>query len=330
MRKPPTIYDVARLAEVSPSTVSAVLNQRGKVRPELAERVHRAVSELRYTPNAVARSLPLRKARTVGLVIPDIENPFFAKVVHGVEDKLSDAGYSVLIGSSHNRAEEQERYVALFHAQQAAGLILFAAGDFDRARDFAGGGNRAVVFLGREPAFQADVVTGDNRETLRLAVDHLARRNHRRIAILCGPLELSTNSERVEGWRGALAAHGLAAPERFIGVGNWSAEAGYSLTRRMLSLDDPPTAIFAGNFLMLVGVLRALREKGLLCPRDVEVMSSDDSDWLDVFQPPVSTVVTPSYAMGAAAANLLLDRLKQPGIDYRRVVLAPELRVRAP
>jgi len=326
-RRTPTIYDVARLAGVAPSTVSSVINGRGSVSDELTVRVRDAVRELSYTPNAVAQSLPRRKTRSVGLLIPDIGNPFFSKVVRGVEDRLSDAGYSVVLGASYNRPEEQAVYVDLFRAQQTDGLILFASGDYERIRAYSDSG-RPVVFLGREPSFSADVVTGDNRETLRLAVDYLAGKGHRGIAILCGPLSLSTNSERVAGWKSALRAHRLPAPDHHIGSGNWTAESGYELTRYMLRLADPPTALFAGNFLMLTGVLRALKERGIRCPEQIEVMSSDDSDWLDVFSPAVSTVVTPSYEMGTAAAELLLKRVKQPGRKHQRIVLAPRLRVR--
>lgn len=325
--KRPTIYDVARLAGVSTYTVSSVLNRSANVSQELTERVHAAVRELNYTPNAIARSLPLRKTKTIGLLIPDIANPFYAKVVRGVEDRLSSAGYSVILGGTFNRPEEQSRYVNLFRSHQVDGLLMFASGGDDEAQRFMEE-QGPVVFLGREPGYPADIVTGDNRETLRLAVDYLAGKGHSRIAILCGPLTLSTNSERVEGWRLAMQANGLEAPAHLIGVGDWTAQSGYALTRVMLGAAQRPTAIFAGNFLMLTGILRAIKERGLVCPSDVEVMSADDSDWFDVFSPPITTVVMSSYEMGTQGASLLLKRMRQKSRKFQRVMLKPELRIR--
>lgn len=326
-RKRPTIYDVASLAGVSTYTVSSVLNRSANVSSELTQRVRDAVRELNYTPNAIARSLPLRKTKTIGLLIPDIANPFYAKVIRGVEDRLSVEGYSVILGGTYNRAEEQSRYVNLFRAHQVDGLLMFAAGGDAEAQAFMDE-QGPVVFLGREPAYPADIVTGDNRETLKLAVDYLASNGHSRIAILCGPLALSTNAERVEGWRIAMQANGLDAPPHLIGVGDWTAQSGYAITRAMLGSPERPTAIFAGNFLMLTGILRAIKERGLGCPGDVELLSADDSDWFDVFSPPITTVVTSSYEMGARGAELLLKRLRQKSRKFQRVMLKPELRVR--
>lgn len=326
-RKRPTIYDVAHLAGVSTYTVSSVLNRTANVSPELTQRVRDAVRELDYTPNAIARSLPLRKTKTIGLLIPDIANPFYAKVIRGVEDRLSVEGYSVILGGTYNRAEEQSRYVNLFRAHQVDGLLMFAAGGDDEARSFMEE-QGPVVFLGREPSYPADIVTGDNRETLQLAVDYLAGNGHSRIAILCGPLTLSTNAQRVEGWRIAMHANRLDTPAHLIGVGDWTSQSGYALARTMLASAERPTAIFAGNFLMLTGVLRAIQERGLACPADVEVLSADDSDWFDVFSPPITTVVTSSYEMGANGAELLLKRIRQKSRKFQRVMLKPELRVR--
>jgi DNA-binding LacI/PurR family transcriptional regulator len=212
------------MAGVSTYTVSSVVNSKAKVSAELTARVQSAVRELNYTPSAIARSLPLRKTRTIGLLIPDIANFFYAKVVRGVEDRLSAAGYSVILGGTYNRPEEQSRYVNLFRAHQVDGLLMFAAGGDDEARSFMEE-QGPVVFLGREPAYPADIVSGDNRATLKLAVDHLATRGHTRIAILCGPLALSTNAERVEGWRIAMRANGLEAPAHLIGAGDWTGNA---------------------------------------------------------------------------------------------------------
>jgi len=185
------------------------------------------------------------------------------------------------------------------------------------------------VFVGRRPAgFDADCVASDNVKGTRIAIGRLISKGHKRIALITGQLDLSTGADRVTGWRRALKAAGLPARREYTGEGDWTAESAYPLALGFLNLEEPPTAIFAANFLMMTGVLRALKERRVRCPEDIEVMSSDDSEWLDVFEPRISTVVQPSYAMGSRAAELLLKRIKTPGRKFEEIILEPELRIR--
>lgn len=325
-----TIYDVAQRAGVSTYTVSSVLNQSARVSPKLTRRVLKAVRELDYTVNALARSLQTRQTRTVGMLIPDIANPFYAKVVKGVEDTLRDAGYSLLLGNTYNRIEEQSRYVTLFRSRQVDGLLLFICAGEDRELQALVSQGKPVVCVGRKPVgLRADSVSADNRKGTELAIAHLAGKGHRRIGLINGTRGLSSTADRTEGWKQALRAAGLRAPASLHVWGDWNAESGYSAAIQFLELAQPATAIFAANFLMMTGVLKALKEKQLVCPAEVEVVSSDDSEWLDVFQPPISTVVQPSYQMGARAASLFLKRLTSPAKRCEHIVLAPELRLRS-
>ncbi|MFN3325678.1 MAG: LacI family DNA-binding transcriptional regulator [Bryobacteraceae bacterium] len=324
-----TIYDVAKRAGVSTYTVSAVLNRSAFVSPELTKRVLEAVQELDYTINDLARSLQTRKTRTIGMLVPDIGNPFNAKVVRGVEDKLRNAGYTLLIGNTYNDTTEQTRYLAIFRSKQVDGLLIYlAAGEEDDVRRVVEA-KKPIVMVARAPhTFEADTVTGDNVEGARMAVEHLIARGHQRIGILVGQLSLTTSADRVEGWRLTLQAHGLPAPDEWIGEGDWTETSGCDYVRRVFAGPNPPTAVFAANFLMMVGVLRGLKDLRLAVPQQVEVMSSDDSEWLDVFQPRISTVAQPSYTMGEAAADMLLHRLKHPDEPPRRVLLKPDLCIR--
>jgi DNA-binding LacI/PurR family transcriptional regulator len=324
-----TIYDVAKRASVSTYTVSSVLNGSAKVSAELTRRVLQAVEDLNYIINDVARSLHTRKTRTVAMLIPDIGSPFYAKVVRGVEEALRAAGYSLLVGNTYNQAQEQLQYLSVFRAKQVDGFLLFPApggfGDVERIMRQG----VPVIFVGRLPdGLDADSVTADNAAGARLATEHLIRRRHRRIGLITGHFSVSAGADRVRGWREALRAARLPAPKTLAAEGDWTAESGYRLMQRFLALRDPPTAIFAGNFLMMTGALRAIQERGLHVPRDVEVMSADDSEWLDVFEPRISTVAQPSYQMGFEAAQLLLRRLQNPGAECQRIVLAPELHIR--
>jgi len=323
-----TIYDVAKRARVSTYTVSAVLNRSAYVSPELTERVQRAVQELDYSINEVARSLQTRRTRTVGMLIPDIAGPFYSKVVRGVEDSLKRDGYSLILGNTYNEASEQSRYLNLFRAKQADAILLFVAPDGEKDVKRLVEARKPVVFVGRSPSsFEADTVTADNVLGTRLAVRHLAAR-HKRIGLVTGHLSLSTSSDRVQGWRAELKTHKLPAPKDYVVEGDWTTESGYQAAFRLLELPNPPTAIFAANFLMMAGVLRALKQKNVQVPAQVEVMSSDDSELLDCFDPPISTILQPSYEMGRRAAILCLERIKNPSRPFERITLMPELHLR--
>jgi LacI family transcriptional regulator len=244
----PTIYDVAKRAGVSTYTVSSVLNRSAYVSPELTKRVEEAVRELDYTINDLARSLQTRKTRTVGMLIPDIANPFYAKVVRGVEDVLKTAGYSLILGSTYNDREEQVRYLTVFRSKQVDGLLIFVAPGDDTEVRLLVESRKAVVFVGRKPIdLNADSVSADNIKGTQMAVAHLAKRGHRKIALLNGQEGLSTSIERVSGWKRALSRAGSSAPERYLYYGDWTAASGYAGTIDLLDLPEPPTAIFSAN-----------------------------------------------------------------------------------
>ncbi len=324
-----TIHDVARRAGVSTYTVSSVLNRSARVSEALTSRVLEAVRELDYTINGVARSLQTRKTQTVGMLIPDIGNPFYAKVVRGVEKVCKGRNYSLLLGNTYNEVAEQSRYLTVFRSRQVDALLLFvAAGEESGLRPLMQN-KTPIVFVGRRPSeVEADCVTSDNRLGTRLAVDHLITRGHRRIAVITGHRSLSVSSERVEGWRQSLRKRRITADSSLVCEGDWSADSGYHHAKRLLESADPPTAYFAANFLIMTGVLRALKEKSIRCPEQVEVMSSDDSEWLDVFEPPISVVLQPSYEMGLTAAELVFRRLDEPGRAIEQIVLRPSLKLR--
>ena len=325
----PTIYDVAKRAGVSTYTVSVVLNRSARVSAELTERVLQAVRELDYTPNEVARSLQTRRSRTVAMLIPDIANPFYAMVVRGVEDRLKQDGYSLLLGNTYNRAEEQARYLSVFRARQADGVLIFLAAGGDEDVQKLTEAGKPVVCVARAPqSVNADVVMGDSRTGTRLAIDHLLSRGHNRIALVLGQLAVSSTAERLTGWRQSMKAAGLRAPREYAIDTDWTQDGGRDAMLRLLDLAEPPTAVFAANFLILTGVLAALRERGIRCPDQIEVAASDESEWLDVFDPPVTTVVQPSYSLGERAADLLLKRLADPSRPTERIVLQPSLHVR--
>src|SRR5260370_11348076 len=209
------------------------------------------------------------------------------------------------------------------------GVLLFvgAGGDRELKRLLESG--RPVVFAGRVPTgIAADSVTANNVQGTRLALEHLIRCGHKRIALLLGPRQISPTEDRITSWRQTMRKRRLAAPAEYIGSGDWTSESSFELTQRLLALPEPPTALFAGNFLMMAGAVRALKEKGIRCPAEVQVASSDDFDWLNAFEPAVTTVVQPSFDIGEKAAELLIKRIASPKRKTQKVVLEATLRIR--
>lgn len=324
-----TIYDVAAKAGVSTYTVSAVINRSAYVSPELTARVEQAVTELDYTINHLARSLQTRQTMTVGMLMPDIDNPFYAKAVRGAEDKLREAGYSLLLGNTNNSIDEQTRYLKLFRARQIDGIILVLAAGDQAEVDRAVKSGKPIVFAARLPNMEADSVTADNVGGAEMAVAHLIKKGHKHVAIVTGNKDTSTGNDRIIGWQQALTGQGLQAPPQYIVECDWTTQTAFEATKKfLLSADPRPTAFFVANLLMMIGVVRAIAEAGLKCPQDIEIASCDDADWLEVFQPPITTIAQPAYAIGFEAAALLLKRMKNPKQEITQTVLKPVLHVR--
>jgi LacI family transcriptional regulator len=327
----PTIYDVAKKAEVSIATVSAVLNRTAYVSPELSKRVKAAVQELDYTINHLAHSLQTKSTRTIGILIPgeSTPDPFFGEVVRGAEDVFRKKGYLLIVGHTYNQVEEQSRYLSAFRARLVDGVLLFQAPGEDPELKRMLEKKRPVVFVGRVPAgIEADVVANDIVGGTKAGVEHLIRKGHRCIGLTTIEKSLSVSESRIEGWKRALKANRIPIDESLIIKTDMSVESSRVATRSLLERKPRPTAIFADNLLSTIGILEALQAAGLSCPKDVELVSSDDAEWLNVFRPPISTMVQPSYEMGVNAAELLLKRIRHPKRPIQKLILKPELRVR--
>ena len=326
-----TIYDVAKKAGVSIATVSAVLNRTAYVSPELTKRVKEAVEELDYTINHLAHSLQTRTTRTIGMLIPDAGNPdpFYGQVVRGAEDVFRKKGYLLILGHTYNQVEEQSRYLEAFRSRLVDGVLLFQVPGEDRELQRMIERKRPLVFVGRiPPGVTADVVATDILVGTKAGVAHLASHGHRRIGLITVEKSMSVSEARVSGWKQALRSRKLPVDEELIVKTDLNTQAGCAATMRLLELAERPTAIFVDNLVITTGVLKALQEKKLECPKDVELVSSDDAEWLDVFQPPISTIVQPSYEVGAKAAEVLLKRIRYPKRPVEVVLLQPQLRVR--
>lgn len=324
-----TIRHVARRAGVSTATVSRALAGSGPVRADVAARVRAAARSLAYEPNRIARSLRARTTRLAGVLIPDVQNPFFTAVVRGVEDVLHAGGWTLLLGNSDDHPEREMSCLATLRAEGAAGVVLVPGLEASAYQAILGRG-LPIVAIDRAPeGLDVDRVTVANVEGARRAVAHLISLGHRRVGLIGGPAGLSTAVERRQGYEAALAGAGLRRASRRIEAGDFRPSGGRAAMERLLARAEPPTAVFVTNDLMTLGVYEAIRARGLRVPEDVAVVGFDDAPWAEWLHPPLTTVAQPAYELGATAARLLLERLQAPRRPTRSVVLETRLVVRA-
>jgi LacI family transcriptional regulator len=325
----PTLHDVARIAGVSIATVSATINGTANVSPALQEKVRQAIAELGYNPDGIARSLKTRTTRTLGLIISDIANPFFTAVIRGIEDAANERGYTLMLCNTDERLEKERAYVQLLQSRRVDGVIMAPVGKREDYEDLGRAMHAPVVFIDRRVPAHADAVVVDNVRGAREVVHYLLGLGHRRIGVITGLPQISTSEERLAGYRQALRDAGLEPDPALLKVGYSRLEGGHRAALELLAMSDRPTAIFATNNLMVIGLMRAVAERGLRCPATVSVVGFDDFDWASVFEPRLTTVAQPTYEMGVKAAEILFSRLGGTGSDERQeIVLTPALIVR--
>ena len=320
------IRDVARLAAVSPATVSRVLNGAGTVNGDLRRRVLDAATQLDYRPNRLARNLRRQKAEMIGVVVSDIENPHFSESVRVVEDAAYKAGYRVLLCNTDETLEKQRTYLQMLAEERVVAAILSPA-------DRAGAGVEALLDTGipvvcfdrmvDDP--RADAVVCDNVDGLRRATEHLIWLGHERIAYLGGRLDVETGIERLEGYTAAMRAANLTP---FALDGGFRTEPAEVAAARLLATEPRPAALIVANNLMTIGALRAIRSAGLRIPDDLALVSVDDPPWAELIDPPLTTLAQPVRALADTAMRLVLERVEGSRAAARRIVMPFELRVR--
>ena len=326
-----TMRDVARLAGVSVTTVSSVVNGRGGVSPKLTGRVEDAIAALGYHPNEVARSLKVNRTFTIGMIVPDVSNFFFNSVLQGVEPNARRHGYSVVLCDSHEDPEEERDLLGMLVSRRVDGILL-ASAQQDFVENSLPRPHPPIVCFDRHPrGFKGSVVVIDNVKAGYQATRHLLEVGHQRIATVAGPESTLTGHGRTEGYRRALQEASIPIPEGYIRPGGFSMEGGYRAAVEILRLAEPPTALFSANNRMTLGAMCALKDLGVACPRDVSVCSFDDFDWSELFSPRLTMIVQPSFHMGQVAVDLLLEAIKAPDQqleagDRNRIVLDAQLR----
>jgi LacI family transcriptional regulator len=307
-----TIRDVAREAGVSQATAARALAGYGYVSPATRHRVRKAATSIGYRPNVVARSLVSGATKTIGVVVGDIENPFFAGAARGIADVLERDGYTLLLANSDEDLGRERRAVEALRARQVDGLAVVPSSGDDGAHLAAIlREGRPVVLLDRPIAGLAvDAVLVDNRAGAERAVHHLASLGHRRIGLVGDSPGIVSTGERIDGYRTALAAAGAPVDDALVSLGGSTIDEGHRLARALLDRPDRPSALFTVNNFMTAGALGAIRELNLRIPEDVALVGFDDLDWTTLVDPPITVVAQPVAELGRAVAERLLERLR--------------------
>lgn len=321
--------DVARAANVSIQTVSAVVNDKPEITLETRERVLAAINQLGYRPYKVARSLRTRSTNTIAIILSDITNPFFSTVVSIAEDYAHSAGYSLILYNTHYDGERERYYCQAVLERWIDGLLFVSTLDHVNGLDMVQKAGVPVVALDRIPDdYIGPSVTLDNVKAGRLAAEHLLELGHTRFAHISGPLDLRLSRERQRGFQEAIGARGLDLGPCIPGDDNWSGASGYRAMQSLLELAARPTAVFAANDRMAIGAMRAIAERGLRIPQDISVVGVDDIELAALHNPSLTTVAQSLTDVATQAVQILLEILKGKDHSQTQVVLDAVLKVR--
>ena len=308
---PITIKDIARQAGVSVATVSYVVNKSRWVSPELTERVLKAIEQQGYSPNAVARSLRQKRTKTIGLIVPDSSNPFFAEIAKGVEDAGFEAGYSVILCNSNASLDRELVYLDLLQSKRVEGIIFIATtAQVNQIRPIVNSGIPVVIFYRDIPGLEVDTFRIDNLKAGYLATRHLIELGHRKIACIQPASPVTPSSERVEGYKQALSEAGLSWNDQLMPRGDNRVSGGKAAAQKLADSGLSFSAIFSANDAMAIGAMRTLRDLGYQIPLNVSIVGVDDIILASYTEPPLTTVAQPKYEAGCQAIEFLIDRIE--------------------
>jgi LacI family transcriptional regulator/LacI family repressor for deo operon, udp, cdd, tsx, nupC, and nupG len=310
-----SVLDVARKAGVSISTVSRVINGEKSIKPETLAKVQRAIARLGYKPNLAAQRLRRRKGRRkiIGLLIPDIQNPFYVEVIRGVEDVAFQQQYAVLMSNFAQEEEKENFYLDQMMAEAVDGIIVAPShGRYQKVIELVRSGFPIVCVDRGLTDIESDVVLVNNHQGAYDAVEHLLQRGHTRIAYIGGIPAIPTTQQRRQGYIDALTRHGIEIKPDYIRTGNSKHESGRTLANDLLDLALPPTAFFTGNNLITLGALETIHSRGQRIPDDIAMVGFDDMPWSISLNPPLTAVSQPGYEIGGRAAEMLFQRINDP------------------
>lgn len=323
-----TIYDIAREAGVSIATVSQVINGKGKISPKKIKEIIDVMERLNYMPSGIASALAGKNTYTIGLLVPDISNPFFAEIARAIEDQGSHLGYSIMICSTDNKDESVKRYLSLLQQKRVDGIIIGTGIKNHNLWSPILMRSIPIVMLAREvTSFDVQTVIVDDFAGGNIAAKHLMGLGHTRLAVISESMEVSSSRERIRGLKQAMEENGLTFNEQWLKEsGSRLVEDGRSLALELLQAKKPPTAIFCLNDLLAIGALQAAKELEISVPSQLSIIGFDNTILASVTDPPLTTIAQPIEMMGKMAVNLLMKQLENK-LDAKedRTVLVPKL-----
>lgn len=325
-----TIKDVAKASGFSITTVSHVVNNTRFVEPATKNAVRRCIEELGYQPNSVARSLRKGTTHTIGLIVPDASNMFFAEIARRIEDFGFEAGYSVILGNSDNDQKKQESYIRTLLSKRVDGFLFISSGDDEDLLRIIQSHGVPVVAVDRDvkPSL-ADVGMLDNELAGYLAANHLIQRGHRNIACITGPNNLAPSQLRLRGYLRALDEANIRRGDEVVRTGDFTIAGGRDQMKALLNHHPGFDAVFVCNDMMALGAISVLHSRGIKVPADVAIIGCDDIELARMSNPPISTIAQPIGAMAEWATQQLILRINQEHEGEKvRKIFAPELVIR--
>lgn len=324
-----TIYDIAKKANVSPMTVSRVINGSGSIKDTTKKRVEKAIEELNYIPNSNARSLTSKKTKLISLLIADITNPFFTNVARGAEDKAMQLGYQILLSNSDENVTKEADYINMILSTRVDGVIMAPTGDDSLKQiKILKKHNIPVVLIDREiDNFEGDLVIGDNYKGSRRLIEHLIQLDHKRIALINGPQNISTARERYRGYVETLKLNDLEINKKYITSFNYKSDEADKIIKSLFKLpkNERPTAIFAANNFIAASITHSLEKYSLKVPEDISIVCFDDIQPIASFKPFFTVASQPAYSYGFLSAQFLIERIEKTAPkDSRRILLPSE------
>ncbi len=327
-----SMNDVARLAGVSVVTVSRVVNKSVNVNEATRDKVLKAIKELKYKPNRVAKRLRSKSlsGNLIGVMIPDIRNPFYVDVLRGIEDVAYHNNYAIIVCNFGQDETKEKMYLDILQSESVDGLVVAPVReDDDKVISLVKSGLPLVCVDRGLATVDVDVVLVDNVKGAYLAVDHLAKKGYKRIAYIAGKPEIPSSRYRAEGYKKALQNNGITFDDSLILYGDSSHESGVKLSAELLEREkNRPDALFTGNNLITLGALETIHRIGLSIPKDIGIVGFDDMSWSSSLNPPLTAVRQPAYEIGKRAAELLINRIDEPGRSAISMMLNTELIVR--
>ena len=322
-----TIRDVAKLAGVSTTTVSHVLNKTRFVSAEGKAKVEAAVIELNYVPNTIARSLKGGSSRVLGMLITDANNPFYADLIQWVDQVAYRHGYNLILCNTQGNIERAKDYMVMLNQRRVDGMLMMSSDA--RQLPVSSYGTMPMVMMDSGPEQAGyDRILDDSEQGGYMATKHLLESGHLSIGLLAGPLDKSNSQNRIAGYRRAMAEANVEVDERWIQSGEFSYEGGAEAMTRLLDQTCSVTAIFASNDLMVMGAIRVAGKQGLTIPQDLSIIGYDDIPGAKYFNPPLTTMSQPLEQLAEQAIAMLLARIKTPEREGQRTLLPPSLVIR--